>query len=69
MGYQMYVADLSGEVRFLMLALLRIKAEQGSLEPGEEELLARLKEGKPPPEVQRRARVGARSGRTSQSQE
>ena len=42
MAYQVYFADLTEENRSLVLALLRLKEESGKLEPGEEELLAKL---------------------------
>ena len=50
MAYQVYFADLTEESRALMLTLLRLKAEGGTLEPGEAELLAQLRsyEGTPP---------------------
>ena len=44
MAYQVYFADLTEENRSLVLTLLRLKEESGKLEPGEEELLAKLRE-------------------------
>ncbi len=43
MAYQVYFADLTEESRALMLTLLRLKAEGGTLEQGEAELLAQLR--------------------------
>ncbi|MCH7655363.1 MAG: hypothetical protein IIC95_05170 [Chloroflexi bacterium] len=43
MSYQVYFADLDEENQALVLALLRLKEESGKLEPGEEELLAKLR--------------------------
>ena len=43
MSYQVYFADLTEENQALVLALLRLKEESGKLEPGEEELLAKLR--------------------------
>ena len=43
MAYQVYFADLTEENRALVLTLLRLKEESGKLEPGEEELLAKLR--------------------------
>ncbi len=50
MSYQIYFADLTEESRALMLTLLHLKAEGGTLESGEAELLAQLRshEGMPP---------------------
>ncbi len=44
MAYQVYFADLTEENRALVLTLLRLKEESGRLEPGEEELLAKMRE-------------------------
>ena len=44
MVYQIYFADLTEENRALVLTLLRLKEESGRLEPGEEELLAKMRE-------------------------
>ena len=44
MAYQIYFADLTEENRALVLTLLRLKEESGRLEPGEEELLAKMRE-------------------------
>ncbi len=44
MAYQVYFADLTEENQSLILTLLRLKEESGKLEPGEEELLAKLRE-------------------------
>ena len=44
MAYQIYFADLTEENRALVLTLLRLKEESGKLEPGEEELLAKMRE-------------------------
>ncbi len=44
MAYQVYFADLTEENKALVLTLLRLKEESGRLEPGEEELLAKLRE-------------------------
>ena len=43
MSYRIYVTDLTQEIRSLMLALLRIKEQDGKLTPDEAELLGRLK--------------------------
>jgi len=43
MAYQIYFADLSEENKSLTLTLLRLKAEAGTIEPNEEELLLTLK--------------------------
>lgn len=43
MAYQVYSADLTEENRALVLALLRLKEEAGKLEPGEDELLAKMR--------------------------
>lgn len=48
MSYQVYFADLSEENRALMLALLRLKEEAGTLEPGETDALFKLRGGPPP---------------------
>ena len=44
MAYQVYFADLTEENKALVLTLLRLKEESGRLEPGEEGLLAKLRE-------------------------
>ena len=44
MAYQVYFADLTEENRALILTLLRLKEESGRLEPGEEQLLAKMRE-------------------------
>ncbi len=44
MAYQVYFADLTEENKALTLTLLRLKEESGKLEPGEEELLAKMRE-------------------------
>lgn len=44
MAYQIYFADLTEENQALVLTLLRLKEESGRLEPGEEELLAKMRE-------------------------
>ena len=44
MAYQVYFADLTEENKALILTLLRLKEESGRLEPGEEELLAKMRE-------------------------
>ena len=44
MAYQVYFADLTEENQALVLTLLRLKEESGRLEPGEEELLAKMRE-------------------------
>ena len=44
MAYQIYFADLTEENRALVLTLLRLKEESERLEPGEEELLAKVRE-------------------------
>ena len=44
MAYQIYFADLTEENQEWVLALLSLKEESGKLEPGEEELLAQLRE-------------------------
>lgn len=44
MAYQVYFADLTEENQSLVITLLRLKEESGKLEPGEEELLAKLRE-------------------------
>ncbi len=70
MSYRIYVTDLAGEVRALLLALLRIKEERNALESGEQELLARLK-GLPgaPGTPGRGARPGASSDKRTTSGE
>ncbi|MBI2872354.1 MAG: hypothetical protein HYY00_04100 [Chloroflexi bacterium] len=45
MSYNIFVTDLTEEIGSLMLALLKIKAEQGAIFPEEQELLERLKAG------------------------
>ena len=44
MAYQIYFADLTEENQALVLTLRRLKEESGRLEPGEEELLAKMRE-------------------------
>ena len=44
MAYQVYFADLTEENKALTLTLLRLKEESGKLEPGEQELLAKMRE-------------------------
>ena len=44
MTYQVYFADLTEENKALILTLLRLKEESGRLEPGEKELLAKMRE-------------------------
>ena len=44
MTYQVYFADLTEENKALTLTLLRLKEESGRLEPGEKELLAKMRE-------------------------
>ena len=43
MAYQVYFADLTEENRALVLTLLRLKDEAGTLKPEEAELLLRLR--------------------------
>ena len=43
MAYQIYFADLSEENKSLTITLLRLKAETGTIEPNEEELLLALR--------------------------
>ena len=43
MSYQVYFADLKEENQSLILAILRLKEEAGSLEPGEAEMLVGLR--------------------------
>ena len=43
MAYQVYFADLTEENQSLVLTLLRLKEESGKLEPGEVELLAKMR--------------------------
>ena len=44
MPHQIYFADLTEENQALVLTVLRLKEESGRLEPGEEELLAKMRE-------------------------
>ncbi len=71
MAYQVYFADLTEENQSLVLALLRLKEESGKLEPGEEELLTKLREeaaalpqsafaDEPPPPMPQRQGQGQR---------
>ncbi len=43
MAYQVFFADLAEENRALILTLLRLKDEAGTLEPAEAELLLKLR--------------------------
>ena len=44
MAYAIYIPNEEEELQALTLALLRIKEDQSALEPGEAEVLARLRE-------------------------
>ena len=57
MAYQVYFANLADEIQALTFMLLRIKSDAGQLEPGEQELLDKLRgplDQLPPPELMQR---------------
>ena len=73
MAYQVYFADLTEENRGLVLAILKLKEEADTLEPGEAELLYELRGSKtpapiPPEEQAPRGRNGNSTGNSSGNQ-
>jgi hypothetical protein len=73
MAYQVYFADLTEENRGLVLAILKLKEEADTLEPGEAEVLYELRGSRtpapiPPEENSPRQRNGNQGGGQSEGQ-
>jgi hypothetical protein len=73
MAYQVYFADLTEENRGLVLAILKLKEEADTLEPGEADVLYELRGSRtpapiPPEESSPRQRNGNQGGGQGSSQ-